>query len=249
MSKQGKTAGKTAHVKGEHSADALARYQQKARAELARAERAETAIHVGRGNSKTAMVNESTVPGTCGTCHASAAKDCERICYAIWHMANIYKACLHNYAENTVARRRDPVAYYRAFFQAANAAGCALRVNESGDFERVEDVRALELVAREFPGVRVIGYSKRYRLLPAIAKLNELPNVCIHFSLACHGRYEDHARTAGVPCTTVTTDVRACNCPFQLLKLRGVAGSWHCATCAARKCGCFSAHDVHFLAH
>lgn len=235
---------------GGRSAESIKRWYARANAAIKAAEKVKSiAPHVGRGNSKTAMINEGTTPGLCGSCDPSCVKDCQGFCYAIWHMDNLYSACRRNHAENLVCRRRDPVAYYRAFFEAAAASGCAVRVNESGDFETARDVAALERVARAFPAVRVIGYSKRFRLLPAIARLNALPNVVIHFSLACSGRYENHARANGVPCTRVTFKAHECNCPFQRLKMAGKSGAWHCATCAAKKCGCFSGHDVAFLAH
>ena len=231
----------------------------------------------GTSNRKTKMINEGTTPGRCGTCDPSCAGDCDKFCYAIAHGDGVYPAARENHVINTIARRRDAVAYYRHFFQLAAAAGNDLRVNETGDFETASQVRAFVAVAREFPTVRVIGYSKREALLPEIAAANKLPNVQLHYSLACCHKGEAVARAAGVPCTCVTFDPAACGCPFQVRKLnafrkaydaavtasdsdrpaftaataaaRDAAAGWSCQDCARRGCGCFGARDVAFLAH
>lgn len=233
-----------------HGDDVFARWYVKAGDAIKAAEMVhDLEPRVGRCNRKTMMVNEGTTPGACGSCDASCIKDCHDLCYAIWHIDNVYPTCLRNHAENLVFRRRDPVGYYLAFFCEAANRNMALRVNETGDFETAGDVLALDMVARMFPSVKVVGYSKRFRLLPAISRLNKLPNVTIHFSLACDGRYETLARKAGVPCTRITFDPKECSCPNQRFKAAGVVKPWYCATCAAKKCGCFSDRDVVFLAH
>lgn len=223
------------------------------------------------------MVNEGSTPGPRGTCDGSCVGDCLSFCYAIAHGDGVYPAARENHVCNTIARRRDAVAYYRYFFGIAAALGHDLRINETGDFENAEQLRAFISVAREFPGVRVIGYSKRAGLLDLMAAANMLPNVQLHFSLACKGIGAGLARAAGVPVTCVTTDAERCGCPFQRRKFgafcraydnaikagaddksaraagvqaaKKAAAGWSCQDCARKGCGCFGSDDVAFLVH
>ena len=202
-------------------------------------------IHTGSGNAKTDMMNEGTSSGSCGSCDASCVGDCEGMCYVMTHVDGVRPHCLDRHAENLQARRGDPLAYYETHFSRAEKAGVPLRVNETGDFETVADVKAFMSAAVAHPTVKVVGYTKRWALLAHVAKCNELPNVQLHFSLACFRKGEATARRLGVPCTSITFDRSEVNCPAQRLP----KGKWHCRMCAERGCGCFSPKDVMFLAH
>lgn len=204
-------------------------------------------IHIGLGNKKTQMVNEGTSAGVNGTCDASCIGDCREGCYAITHMDGVYVLSRRQHAENTIMRRINAKAYYEVFFAYAYGKKQHLRVNETGDFETAEDVTALMAVAKKYPSVRVIGYTKRANLLKEVAKINKLDNVVIHYSLACNALNADIALRFSVPVTRITLDVGKCNCPNQLAKLNGKKHS--CRLCAEMGIGCFSDKDVTFLAH
>lgn len=202
-------------------------------------------IHTGNGNTKTGMMNEGTSSGSCGSCDKSCIGDCEGMCYVMTHVDGVRPACLEHHAENLQARRGDPLGYYETHFARAEERGVPLRVNETGDFETREDIVAFYIVASLHPSVKVIGYTKRENLLAQVAECNRLPNVQLHYSLACKRKGEDTARRFGVPCTCITDDISKCRCPAQKLP----KGKWHCRDCAERGCGCFSDKDVPFLAH
>ena len=101
--------------------------------------------------------------------------------------------------------------------------------------------------AEEYPDVRVIGYSKRENLIPYLAIINKLPNVEIHFSVACNGNGAEGAKKYGVPCAKITLEKSECNCPAQLAKMNGKV--WNCCKCAELKTGCFTNKNINFLAH
>ena len=204
-------------------------------------------IHIGVSNVKTNMINEGTSAGPCGTCDGSCVGDCFEGCYAVVHGDGIYTASRRNHAENTIMRRADRIAYYTAFFQFAEKKHKHLRLNETGDFECSADLEAVFEVAQKFPSVRVISYTKRLGLLAQVKKLNSLPNVTIHFSLACNRLGMAEAERFGVPVTRISHKLEEVNCPNQLLKVKGK--EWHCAMCAERGVGCFAKKDVTFLAH
>lgn len=204
-------------------------------------------VHIGTGNTKTRMVNEGTSAGVCGTCDGSCVGDCREGCYAIVHGDGIYKEARIAHAENTIVRRNNPTAYYETFFAYAFKKGKGVRINETGDFETVEDVTALMAVAKKYPSVRVIGYTKRANLLSAVADLNKLANVCIHFSLACNGMNADIAERFGVPVTKIVFNMEECNCPNQIAKSHGKNHS--CQSCARLGIGCFKNQTIRFFAH
>ena len=204
-------------------------------------------LYIGKGNSKTKMVEEATSAGLTGTCCGSCKGDCRESCYAIVHQDGIYPKCRENHAMNTVLRRVNRERYYIAFFEYANIHNRHLRVNESGDFENCDDVLALKKVAEKYPDVRVIGYSKRENLIPYLAIINKLPNVEIHFSVACNGNGAEGAKKCGVPCAKITLEKSECNCPAQLAKMNGKV--WNCCKCAELKTGCFANKNINFLAH
>lgn len=213
-------------------------------------------VHVGTGNSKTGCVNEATVPGLC--CHSSARTSCGISgCYAMTLQA-LYPAYYWAIVRNTALRRRDAAAYYETFFDAAEAAGLPLRVNESGDFETVDQLRAMFAAARRHPSVVVIGYTKRPELLEAIGA--ETPdNVFLHYSVwTGDAAGEALARKYGVPTCTVSADWGRVCCPNQIVadnnKYRRAHGleplpAWTCAMCAAHGCGCASRRDVVLKLH
>ena len=202
-------------------------------------------IHTGTGNTKTGMCNEGTSSGSCGSCDKSCIGDCEDWCYVMTHVDGVRPACLEHHAENLQARRGDPIAYYYAHFEKARELGVPLRINETGDFEGHADIFAFLCVATAYPTVKVIGYTKRESLLDIVAECNTLPNVQLHYSLACKRNGEERARALGVPCTFVTTDIAKVGCPAQKLP----KGKWHCRKCAELGIGCFSNEDVGFHAH
>lgn len=204
-------------------------------------------LYIGKGNSKTKMVEEATSAGLTGTCCGSCKGDCRESCYAIVHQDGIYSKCRKNHAMNTVLRRVDRERYYIAFFEYAQKHNRHLRINESGDFENCDDILALKNVAENYPEVRVIGYSKRENLMQYLAEINNLPNVEIHFSLACKGKGLETAKKYGVPCAKITFEKSNCNCPSQLAKMNGKV--WNCCKCAELKTGCFADKDINFLAH
>lgn len=230
--------------------ESLANYREKVESAISRHEMVRmypylARIHTGMGNTKTGMANEGTSSGSCGSCDPSCEGDCESICYVMTHVDGVRPLCLEHHAENLQARRADPLVYYITHFTRANFKDIPLRVNETGDFESEEDIKAFYRVASEFSYVKVIGYTKRESLLPWIRRCNELPNVQLHYSLACKHKGEETARRLGVPCTKITTDIRECGCPAQKLP----KGKWHCRDCANRGCGCFSNKDIAFMAH
>lgn len=204
-------------------------------------------LYIGKGNSKTKMVEEATSAGLTGTCCGSCKGDCRESCYAIVHQDGVYPKCRENHAMNTVLRRVNRERYYTAFFDYAKKYNRHLRVNESGDFENSDDILTLKMVAEKYPEVRVIGYSKRENLIPYLAVINNLPNVEIHFSVACNGNGAEGAKNYGVPCAKITFEKSECNCPAQLAKMNGKV--WNCCKCAELKTGCFANKNINFLAH
>ena len=208
-------------------------------------------VHVGTGNAKTGCVNEATMPGLC--CHKSARTSCGISgCYAMT-LQSIYPEYYWCLVRNTALRRRDADGYYETFFAAAEAAGKPLRVNESGEVENLEQLRAMFAAARRHPGVTTIGYTKRPELLEAIGRECP-PNVFLRYS-AWTGDAEGAAlaHANGVPTCTVSEDWDKVQCPNQRRaeenKKRKAAGleplpAWTCAMCAAHGCGCASRRDV-----
>lgn len=213
-------------------------------------------VHVGKGNSKTGCTNEASMPGLC--CHASAATSCGISgCYAMTIQA-LYPAYYWALVRNTALRRRDAAAYYETFFEAAEAAGLPLRVNESGDFENVDQLRAMFAAARRHTSVVVIGYTKRPELLETIGA--ETPaNVFLRYSVwTGDATGEALARKHGVPTCTVAAEWDRVCCPNQRRaaenKRRRAQGleelpAWTCAMCAAHGCGCASRHNVVLKLH
>ena len=198
-------------------------------------------VHIGRGNAKTGGINEGTLP--LYTCDRSARATCGRSCYAV-RMALRLPALFGHYAANTAARRRDPAAYYRAFFEEARRTGKFLRLNESGDFESVRQLRAAIAVAREFPDVVVITYTKRRNLLRTAATAPA--SFHVHFSCWTGDiAGERAAAAAGIP--TASVSETRCTCPAQVAAAAG--RTWKCADCARCGCGCASASPVVFKAH
>lgn len=207
-------------------------------------------IHVGRGNSKTGCVNEATMPGLC--CHESARTSCGISgCYAM-ALQGLYPEYFWCLVRNTALRRRDAVAYYETFFAEAEAAGLPLRVNESGEIENLEQLRAMFEAARRHPSVKVIGYTKRPELLRAIGA--ECPDgVYLRYSVwTGDAAGEALAHECGVPTCTVSQDWGRVTCPNQRRaeenRRRRAEGleelpAWTCAMCAARGCGCASRRD------
>lgn len=206
--------------------------------------------HIGLNNVKTSAVNEGTTPGI--TCAACAKCSCARECYAIWHEDIFYTACRRNHAENTVLRRRDALAYYRAFFAAAAASGSVLRLNETGDFETVEQLAAAAAAARAFPSVRALAYTRR-----EFARGYKLPpNLRVVYSLY-RGADENGDACRACDCVSmVREDITTC--PAQIRadvnKRRKAEGlvplpAWTCAACAAAKIGCWGRSAVVFRAH
>ena len=206
----------------------------------------ECSIHIGKGNSKTDCIEEGTSAGVNGTCDKSCCGNCREGCYAIVHQDGIYNRCLKNHAENTVMRRQNREAYYTAFFEFANKKFKPLRVNESGDFECKDDIIALMTVAKKFPLVKVIGYTKRANLLSFVARLNTLDNVMIHYSLGINDD-KTVAEKLGVPTTTITFNHNEVKCLNQLFKKKGKI--WTCRICAEKCIGCFSNKPMVFYAH
>lgn len=206
----------------------------------------ECVIHMGKGNSKTDCIEEGTSAGIKGTCDPSCCGNCREGCYAIVHQDGVYKACLKNHAENTIMRRKNREAYYTAFFEFANKKGKPLRVNESGDFECEDDVFALMTVANKYPSVKVIGYTKRANLLSAVAMLNALGNVMIHYSIGINGD-KTVAENYGVPTATITFNHNEVKCLNQLFKKKGKV--WTCRMCAEKGIGCFANKPMVFDAH
>lgn len=194
------------------------------------------AVHIGFSNAKTgASVNEGTTPIV--TCCAHACKTCARSCYAVLHIDNIYPAARRNHAENTIMRRRNAKSYYEAFFSEALRRGMMLRINETGDFENARQVAALKAVARRFPSVPVIGYTRRTNLVDAIADLcKACPNVSIRYSCFTDApsKRDEHARETVKTCRV---DPVKTTCLAQLHAANGE--TWTCAACAAAKVGCF----------
>lgn len=201
-------------------------------------------VAVQKTNVKTASVGEYTPAVT--TClhgtwtdwtaegvergiRAGVIPPCARSCYAFRQMI-CYPSYRAGAIRNYHMRRADPIAYYRVFFAAAAESG-RLRVNESGDFENVEQVQALYQVASEHPEITVWGYTQK-----PVEWLEGAPdNVKIRVSC-----WTDCARAAdlerrGYLTACVTECETKVNCPAQKVK------GWHCADCAKRGCGCCGA--------
>ena len=206
-------------------------------------------IHIGTANSKTRMINEGTSAGLKGTCCAQCKGDCREGCYAIVHGDGVYSSARDNHAQNTIMRRQDRRAYYETFFFFANLKGKNLRINETGDFEDERDVEAFIEVAKNYPKVRVIGYTHRSNLVGLLAEANKLENVMLHFSVACNGSNRNIAIKHNVPTTEIVFDSKKATCPFQVAKMHGNKVKWSCDKCATLGCGCFSNKNVYFLAH
>lgn len=193
----------------------------------------ERVLHVGTANGKTSAVNEGTSPLV--TCSEYACRTCGRKCYAVWHIDNRLTAARRNHAENTIYRRMDPVTYYREFFQAAEKAGTFLRINETGDFENVEQARAFASVARQFPSVRVIGYTRRPELAETVATFP--PSVSVRYSQFTDADIPSAVLAAGIKTCRVSETENTSTCPSQIAKAKGL--KWTCADCVAHNCGCF----------
>lgn len=185
------------------------------------------APYIGTANVKTGAGNEGTA--SLVTCCMHARGTCGHECYAAWRIDNRLDEARRHHAENTVIRRLAPFAYYCGFLAFCASRGLILRVNETGDFETPDQLRALIRAAACYPYVHVIGYTRRPEMAPL---LRELPdNVDIRYST-----YRDgvHTAPAGVRVAAVD-DVRT-NCPSQVAADLGK--TWTCSQCAACGGGC-----------
>lgn len=195
----------------------------------------------GSGNGKVgAELTEATMPLI--TCSGIACRSCGRECYGVWRMAIVYPACAAKYAHNTVVRRLDPKRYYMTLFAQAHAVGAPVRLNENGDFENLEQLRACFAAARKYSTVRALGYTRRPELLDHLADAPE--NVRILYSCYRDGD-QDGEKIRKAPIAVVSET--ATTCPAQIAAANGK--KWTCAACAANGCGCWGRDCVVFKAH
>lgn len=195
-------------------------------------------VHVGTANSKTGAVNEGTSPLV--TCSAKACATCGCECYAVWHIDNVYPAARKNHAENTILRRLDPWGYYERVFAVAEKNGAALvRVNETGDFENVEQLAAMCHAAIKRHNMQVIGYTRRNELISALADCPD--NVHVRYSLYRDGETTDQGDAVRA-CRCAAVSETDTTCPAQIAAANGKR--WTCSDCARCKCGCASRRAV-----
>lgn len=176
--------------------------------------------------------------------NCGALPPCARCCYA-WRQMIQYPAYGAAMVRNTLLRRADPVQYYADFFaHAAATTARRLRLNESGDFETLEQVRACFDAARNNPGVTAWGYTQR----PAEWIADAPANVTIRVSCWTDLDKGRDLIARGFKVACVTTNGLT-TCPAQMGKKAG-GKAWTCADCARRGCGCCGpAKSVFFKQH
>lgn len=121
------------------------------------------AISIAKGNTKMGRVPSISLPPI-KACSRCAAKYCGKACYAM-KAYRMYKQTKAAYDRNYEVARTDPNEYFRqveAFL--ARVKPSFFRFHVSGDFLDQDYVNRAYVLARKFPEIKFLAFTKRFEL-------------------------------------------------------------------------------------
>lgn len=172
-------------------------------------------------------------PGVCAGFMAGTDSVCGS-CYAaqgMYHMPNVKAA----QADRLRRWREEPTIDCELVAEICRKRGQYFRVFDSGDFSSIDDVHRWRKICTRCPGKQFWIPTRTWRLglewRAALARLHDLPNVCVRYSGLRWGETPPEIRDSGteaMPITTLVTDGSG-DCPA--MKERS-----SCETEGCRKC-------------